>query len=743
MRQVLIRRGQVEVAEVPAPLPAPGHALVEVAYSLISAGTETSSVRASGAPLLQRALHQPEKVRQVIEYVRREGLQRTIARVQRQVAVATPTGYSCAGIVRAVGEGVSEVQPGQRVACAGAGVANHAEVLLVPRHLLCPVPDGCDLRAAATTTLGAIALQGVRRAELRLGEFVAVIGLGLVGQLTVQLLRAAGCRVLALDIDPRRVALAERLGATRALLASEPDAVQQLRVATGGHGADAVLITAATASDEPVQQAMELARRKGRVVVVGDVGLGLRRSPFYEKELDLLISCSYGPGRYDAAYEVAGQDYPYGYVRWTENRNMAEYLRLVAEGQVNVNPILEREYELGDAAQAYADLREAQPRPLGVLLRYPLDELQASPAKLQTIVTLRPRVASDVTIGASRRIGIAVIGAGSFARGVHLPLIRELADLYDLRAVVSATGSNARGAAETFGAEYAATDREAVANDSGIQAVVIATRHDTHAETALRFLRAGKHVLLEKPLALTDAEVRQFEGFYAGRELHEAPLLLTGFNRRFSALAMEVQKRVAGRHSPMVITYRMNAGYLPPEHWVHGAEGGGRNLGEACHVYDLFTFLTGSEATRVETQSLAPSTGPFGARDNFVATVSFADGSLATLTYTTLGAAGYPKEQMEIFVDGRVLALTDYRQLTVFAGASRARPATTTLRREEKGHREELQAFARVIQEGGDWPNPLWQQVQATRIALEVERQLAGSVPAVDGTDPGNASETL
>jgi len=413
----LIRRGQVTVENVPAPLVESGHVLVEVAYSLISAGTEISSVESSGKSLVKRALEQPDKVKQVLEHLRIQGIQKTVAKVQGQLDGGRPTGYSCSGIVSQVSEGVEGIHPGDRVACAGAGIANHAEIVLVPRNLVVKVPDGCDLRDAASVTLGGIAMQGVRRADPRLGEIVAVIGLGLVGQLTVQLLKAAGCRVIGFDLEPRRVELAQQLGMDYGFVPGEVDVENEICHLTAGHGVDCTIITAASRSDAIVQQAMEITRKKGRLVVVGAVGLELKRSPFYEKEIDFLISCSYGPGRYDERYEERGLDYPYAYVRWTENRNMVEYLRLVAEGKVNAGAILEREYDVADAPRAYEELRTATEKPLGVLLSYGLEEGQRD-EKLATKVTLRP-------FKLSGKIKVAVVGAGSFAKSMHLPNLQS------------------------------------------------------------------------------------------------------------------------------------------------------------------------------------------------------------------------------------------------------------------------------------------------------------------------------
>ena len=585
MRQVLIRKGQVAVDTVPAALVEPGHLLVEVAFSLISSGTELSSLQTSDLSLLGRAIERPDRVVKVLDHLRRQGLHKTIATVQEKLGAGQPLGYSCSGIVIQVGDGVRDLQPGDPVACAGAGIANHAEIVLVPRNLVVRVPEKCDLRSAASATVGAIAMQGVRRADPRLGEHVAVIGLGLIGQIALQLLRAAGCRVIGLDLDPRRVALAKQLGAESAFNPARVDVTNEIRHLTSGYGVDATLITAASESDSIVQQAMEITRRKGRVVVVGAVGLGLKRSPLYEKEIDFLISCSYGPGRYDQLYEERGVDYPYAYVRWTENRNMAEYLRLVAEAKVDLGLILEREYELAQAPLAYAALREATEKPLGVLLRYPLSSQPPETSKLATRIALHTRPVSG-------RINIAVIGAGSFAKAMHLPNLRQLSDLYHVRAVVSATGVNASGTAEQYGADYASTDYEDVLSDPAIDAVLICTRHHLHAKQAVAALKAGKHVLCEKPLALNEQELDAILDCYglsadavlSGEQPTPerlSPVSLVGFNRRFSPGALRARELVSGRHNPLMILYRVNAGYVPLDHWVQTGEGGDESSARA------------------------------------------------------------------------------------------------------------------------------------------------------------------
>lgn len=709
MKQVLVQKGRATVDEVPAPLVEPGRVLVRVLHSCISIGTEMSGLRATGAPLWKRAMKQPAKVRQVLDMVARDGLSKTRDTVRRTVGVTLPTGYSAAGVVVEVGEGIDDLRPGDRVACAGAQSAHHAEYISVPRNLTVPIPDGVETAHASTVTLGAIALQGVRRATPTLGENFVVVGLGILGQLTVQLLRANGCRVIGTDTDPARVRQALEMGMDLGLQPEGGREVDQVARLTDGIGADGVIITAAAPGSEVLSTAFRMCRRKGRVVLVGDVGLDIDRADVYAKELDFLVSTSYGPGRYDARYEEEGLDYPVAYVRWTENRNLSEYLRLMADGRVRVAPLVEATYPVGRAPEAYARLEQPGAKPLMVLLGYPHEG--GAPARRVPNPAAAARGAG--------RIGMAVVGAGAFARAMHLPNLRALGDLFHLQAVVSRTGHNASTTAREFGAAYAATDYAQVLEDPGVDAVIIATRHHLHAEMALQALAAGKHVLLEKPLALTPEELDRFRAFYAEGE-GGRPVLLTGFNRRFSPFARRLAELVRGRSNPMMLDYRMNAGHVPLDHWVHGPEGGGRNVGEACHIYDLFTFLADSPAASVSARAIVPRTGYYGPRDNFVATIGFQDGSVAALTYTALGASGHPKERMELFADGMVASLEDYRTLTV-AGS---RAPGLALRAQDKGQLDELRAFGEAIRDGGAWPIPLWQQLQAMEIAFQVERFL-------------------
>lgn len=710
MKQVVTRQGEIEVLDVPAPSVRPGTVRVDVRASCISAGTESAGIAASGMSVIERAVRYPDRLRNVAELALRSGIGRTVDDVRAGLSAAGALGYSAAGVVQAVGAGVDRFVPGDRVACAGAGQANHAEQIVVPENLVVPVPDGLEFRPASTVALGAIAMQGVRRAEITMGELVVVIGLGLLGQITAQLLRVAGCRVVGVEPDPRRRALTAEGGALAVLDPGDSDLPNTVKRLSGGHGADAAIITAAGAADQIVSSAFRVCRPKGRVVLVGDVGLGLRREDFYAKELDFRVATSYGPGRYDARYEEGGLDYPIGYVRWTEGRNMEEYLRLLAEDQIVLEPLVQGGWPVDHAAEAYKALSGKNAAPI-VFLDYP-DAGEAP----------KPRVELRRTASTGGAVRFAVVGAGGFARGVHLPNLRKQPDA-ELVAVVSRSGLSARETADRFGARLATTELETALRDEGVDAVIIATRHDLHADQALAALESGRHVLVEKPLALTGAELDRFRAFYAAAEEdgREAPILLTGFNRRFSPAAVRLRQALSSRTGPIMLTYRMNAGHLPADHWVHGPEGGGRNLGEACHVYDLFVSLVAEEAVEVTALPASAPDGHHVPRDNFSASLRFRDGSLCTLTYTATGHDRLGKERLEAFWDGRAAVLDDYRSLTFHGGGEDLRS-----RRVEKGHAEELAAFVAAVRDGGDWPIPLWQQVEATRIALEVQRQLTG-----------------
>lgn len=714
MKQILLQQGHVTVAEVPAPQVEPGAVLVRTAASCISVGTELSGVKASNLPLWKRALRRPDQVRRVIEMVRSQGLARTQELVRSQLTQAHPMGYSLSGIVVGVGAGIDDIFPGDRVACAGSQAAYHAEVVSVPRNLVVPVPEGVGDEEAATVALGAIALHGIRRAEPTVGETFVVVGLGILGQLTARLLKASAVQTIGADLNADRIAQARDNGLDLAIDGGGAEAEQQVARLTGGFGADAVIVTAATASEELLGAALRMCRRKGRVVLVGDVPISFDRADIYAKEIDFRISTSYGPGRYDRNYEEGGLDYPVGYVRWTEGRNMDAYLGLLASGAVRIGDLIATRYPIADAPAAYATLQvEGVAKPLSVILTYP-QATDAAPS--HRIATPALRTAQK---GAVR---IAMVGAGGFAKTTLLPIMKSDGARFDLHCVCTRQGHTATAAAKQFAAKYATTDYAGVLADADVDAVMIATRHHRHAAMVLQALRAGKHVFAEKPLCLNRDELNEIAAFY-GADADGKPLLMTGFNRRFSRYATAIGQATAQRSNPMIVNYRVNAGYQPLDSWVHGPEGGGRNIGEACHFYDLFVMLASERATSIDAQAIRPRTRYYARTDNFVATVGFADGSVANLTYTALGAPDFPKEQFEVFADGRVYSVDDFKRLSV-AGTSRPKLSTAS---PDKGHREELTAFADAVRNGGAWPIPLWQQIEAMRIAFEVESRIVPS----------------
>jgi predicted dehydrogenase/threonine dehydrogenase-like Zn-dependent dehydrogenase len=707
VKQVLVKAGSAIVAEVPAPMVSARNILVRVQHSCVSVGTEMAGVRMSGMPLYKRALKQPENVRRVIEMAREQGVRRTLDRVSGKLAAGSPTGYSAAGIVIAVGDQVDGFSVGDRVACAGAGIANHAEIIDVPVNLAARLPEGLSTELGCTVTLGAIALQGVRRTQPTLGETVVVVGLGILGQMTAQMLTANGCRVIGVDLDSGRIKAALAKGMDIGIDPGSEDYVSRVAYLTDGLGADAVVVTAASASDAIISEAMKACRKKGRVVLVGDVGLNLKRGDFYAKELDFFISTSYGPGRYDPVYEEGGQDYPLPYVRWTENRNMQAYLDLLGRGRVRLDGFFGEPYPVDRAGEAYDALKGEGQKPLMVLLSYPQQSGEA----------LRRRV--DLSTGVKRgSIRVGLVGASSFAQGVHIPNMTKLSADFELRAVMSRTGANAQAVAMNAGAAYCTTDYQQVLSDPEIDLVLIAARHDLHGPMALEALKAGKNTFVEKPLALTDEELDGIEAFY--RDNPDGPLLMTGFNRRFAPAIAEVRRLLESRTTPIIANYRMNAGYIPPAHWVHGPEGGGRNLGEACHIYDLFAALCGAPVTSVYARAIAPKSGQWHKNDNFVATLGFADGSLCTLTYTALGDKSYPKERMDVFADGRVITMDDFKSVTIAGGRHKGWSAASP----QKGQLQELEALADALLRGKAWPISLAEQIQTSRVALEIERQV-------------------
>ncbi len=661
MKQVVqsYRTGELKVADTPAPRLSDGSLLVATRISLISSGTERQLIDLAKASLAGKAMARPDLVRRVVRNIQRDGLQPTIEKVFAKLDTPIPLGYSLAGQVLEVGKRVGGITVGDRLACAGAGLANHAEINAIPKNLTVVIPPNVDDEDASFVTLGAIALQGVRLAIPTLGERVVVMGLGLIGLLTVQLLKANGCRVLGFDPNAARIPLARELGADVAVSESLAEAVAGF---TGGHGADAVILTASSKSSEPINVAAEISRLKGRIVVVGLVGMTIDREPFYKRELELKLSMSYGPGRGDPSYEQGGQDYPLPYVRWTEQRNMEAFLALISDGKVTPKKLVTHRFAIGEAEKAYELMESGAPH-LAILLTYP--EPPTGPVER----SIR-RAAAPAPNDGNR---VAFIGFGNYAKGVLLPALKKASNVA-LTAVVTSTGVSAGHAGEKNGFAVIATDPDAAISDPQTDTIIVATRHDTHASLTATALRAGKHVFCEKPLAMDEeglAEVIAATDETAG-------ILTVGFNRRCSPLLIEAKKALEPRSGPLIMLYRVNAGAIPGDSWIQRDEGGGRIVGEVCHFVDALTFLSGS--LPVEAQAIT-------ARDHADAVsilIRFADGSTGTIVYSSLGDQGVAKEYLEVFAAGRVVQLDDFRRLTVTTGGK----ARVQKGAQNKGQRE-------------------------------------------------------
>lgn len=727
-----MRNGKILILDVPIPTPQPGEALVQTAVSLVSAGTERMVVEFAGKSLLGKARSRPDLVRQVIDKARREGLFSTLETAFNRLDQLMPLGYSSAGTIQAVGEGLVGFKVGDRVACAGGGYAVHAEYAVVPRNLLTPLPDNVDFESGAFTTLGAITMHGFRLTEAQLGERVAIIGLGLLGQLAVGIARLAGCQVFGVDLNPARVALAKEMGAEAVVREQAEEAALAF---SRGRGCDVVLICADTPSSDPVELAGVVARDRARVVAVGAVGLQIPRKMYYEKELSFINSRSYGPGRYDPGYEEGGHDYPMGYVRWTEGRNMEAFVELLSSGGMDVRPLITHRFPIGEAPKAYDLITGKTGEPfLGVLLSYQQDQPLVDDNMLQKVASISgpAQVRSDAVV----RLG--VLGAGNFATSVMLPALSKLPGVERV-GIASASGLSAQHAANRYGFHYAVSDEARIITDPAINAVAILTRHNLHARQVLAALAAGKHVFCEKPLATNITELDQIVealrwGIGDGGKVEfgpredtispgSRPLVMVGFNRRFASLARHLHEFIKEEKEPLVMHYRVNAGYLPPNHWLHDpAQGGGRIIGEGCHFVDFLSFLVGEPPVSVTAQVL-PDVGRYR-EDNVVLTFAFPDGSLGTLHYLANGDKAVPKERVEVFGGGRVAVLDDFRSLEV---VYRGRRKTYRSRlRQDKGHRREWEVFIATIQAGGPPPIPYRHLIgvtKATFAALEALRR--------------------
>ncbi len=724
MKQLLqnMKTGAPQVIEVPIPTPGEGMALVHTAASLVSAGTERMVVEFAKQGLLGKAQSRPDLMRDLINKASREGLLSTYEAAMNKLDQPMALGYSSAGTIVETGPELQGFKAGQRVACAGGGHAVHAEYATIPRNLLVAIPGSVDFDQAAFTTVGAIAMQGFRLAEVQVGAKVAVIGLGLLGLITTGIAAAAGCQVLGVDLDPARVALAKEMGAQTAVTRGE--AVEAAAVFSRGRGVDAVLICADTDSNDPVVLAGQIARDRANVVAVGAVGLEIPRGVYYPKELNLLVSRSYGPGRYDPDFEEKGRDYPIGYVRWTETRNMEAFLDLLAEGKLDVSPLITHRIPIEDGEKAYELITGKEPY-LGVLLTYgdaPRPKEKRIPNPQAPTVRVKP----------GEIMALGVLGAGNYALATFLPVIKKVGGIAPI-GIVSATGVSAQHAAQHYGFGFAASDPDTLLGDPAINLIAILTRHNLHTPQVLQAFEAGKQVYCEKPLAIDQA---QLDEMAAALQKEDQPLLMLGFNRRFAPLAVELKRFVDRRQEPLFAHFRVNANVIPPEHWINDpAAGGGRIIGEGCHFIDFLTFLVGENPVDVITQGL-PDNGKYS-EDNVVMTFSFPDGSVGVVSYLANGDKAFPKEYVEVFTGGRVAVLHDWRKLELVEKGRRK--VRRHLLRQDKGHRDAWRAFLTAVQTDQQPPIPYEQMIGVTQASFAAvdslrsgERVTIPPAPAAD-----------
>jgi len=681
----LLKNGEIRVIEVPPPVLGKSFVLVRNHYSLISAGTEGSTVRAARKGIVGKIKERPEQARQVLELLKQQGPVQTYRAVMKKLGAYSPLGYSSAGKVIEVGPEVQGISVGDLVACGGAGYANHAEIIAVPFNLCVKLPVGADLRKAAYNTLGAIALQGVRQADLKIGETCAVIGLGLIGQLSALVLRAVGIKVIGIDIDSRMVEIAHKHCLDLAFKREEQTLPEEIHAFTHGIGVDAVIITAATESLDPINLAGAIARKKGRVVIVGDVPTGFEREPYYKKELELRMSCSYGPGRYDMTYEEKGIDYPVGYVRWTEKRNMEAFQELIHSGRINIDYLTTHVFDLYDAPRAYDLILKKEEPYLGILIKYDVGH-----EELKNIIVLKERTPL-------KKVNIGFIGAGNYAQSFLLPNIPKHKDI-TLKGILDASGTVSRKVAEKYGFEFCTSDEKDIFENKEINTIFIATRHDSHAYYVLKALQAGKNVSVEKPLCLTESELEEIKGLYESLNSQgRAPLLMVGFNRRFSPLANVLKNRFTD--GPVAMIYRINAGPIPKKEWIQDRDiGGGRIIGEVCHFVDFLTFLNGSLPLSLSASALADSEN---LEDTVCVNLKFCNGSIGTISYFSNGSKKLFKEYIEVYKSGMVGIIRDFKKIDIFGDGKKFKKKLIS---QDKGQKKMLKILFESIESGKEPP---------------------------------------
>jgi predicted dehydrogenase/threonine dehydrogenase-like Zn-dependent dehydrogenase len=710
MKQVFKNNSGINVHEVPLPTPGENELLVAVEASVISTGTETTGMRHDKKSLIENLQEKKRLLDKVLQKLKDNGLEATMGTIKRklnpaeQSLVYNPIGYSNAGTIIAKGRLISGFNIGDRVACAGSGIAAHAEYVTIPVNLAAKIPDTVSFNSAAFTTIGSIAMQGIRRAEVTFGETIVITGLGLLGLLAVQIAKAWGLVVIGLDLNPKRLDMAKAMGADHCFVANENETEKFIHELTNGNGADAVIIYAATKSSDPANQALRICRRKGRVVVVGSIGMELERQAMYMKELDFVMSTSYGPGRYDDLYEVKGIDYPIGYVRWTENRNMMEFIRLITAGQVDVLPLISNSFTIDQAEEAYRSLVDNPGQNISSLFHYHHETKEVPVSK--SILYPGPVIQGKIRVG--------IIGAGGFVQSNHIPNILKFPELYELVAIANRTPAEAKAAGEKFKVRYVTTDYHQILNDPDIDMVVIGTRHNLHALQVADAIKAGKHVLVEKPLAMNETELNIIKELH---ERHPQVHVSVGFNRRYSPLTIAAKSIIERLRAPVVINYRINAGYIAPNIWVQDPEeGGGRIIGEVCHFIDLISYLMGSDVVQIQVAHVPLNTTSIKTADNLSVLLSYKDGSMGVITYIAMGGKNLPKERLEVFLNNSSMVIDDFNCLNMYNTGEKDLKLTET----DKGHYKEIEEFSKLLRGEQSLIQPFEKDCDSTEITLAV-----------------------
>lgn len=692
-----LKSGRMELLKVPSPAFSKGNVLVRNHYSVISAGTEGKTVKDARSSYIIKARARQKEVKQVIELAKSQGLISTYKMVMNKLNTPSPLGYSCAGEVIAVGERVSDYKIGDLVASGGSS-AVHAEVVSVPKNLCVKIPDSVDTKEAAFATIAAISIHGIRQADLRIGENCVIIGLGLIGLLTAQLLNAAGVKAIGIDVDSRRVEMAKQTGTILSLERNRDDLEQIILNKTAGHGTDAVIITAATTSLDPIELAGTICRKKGKVVIVGSVPTGFSRTNYYKKELDLRMSTSYGPGRYDANYEEKGIDYPYGYVRWTENRNMLAFLQLLKDKKLNIKKLISHEFAFKKAQEAYQMILEKSEPFIGIVLKYDAQK------KTENSVKLKEGKFSQ------KEVNVGIIGAGSFAQNFLLPNVHKIGNMIGL---AEAHSNTARNVAVKYHFHYATGNADDIIADSKINTIFIATPHNLHSEYVLKAIKKGKNVFVEKPLAMNIEELEEIKASYLSIPHSDLPHLMVGFNRRFAPHIQKI-KKLFPENEAKAINYRINSGTIPSNHWIHDQEiGGGRIIGEVCHFVDLAMYIAGSKITSLAADVMST---PQNLMDTLVINFSFANGSIASISYFSNGNKAVNKEYLEVFYANQVAIIDDFKKMSIFSGHQKK----MNLSKKDKGHTEEVKRFISSIKEGKQSPIPFDELYLSTMATFKI-----------------------